>query len=189
MATADDDGTPVTCAVDMMDSGENALYFLTTKGKKLYHRLKARPFAALTGIRGGSTMTRAAVSVRGKVKECGRDTLLRLLRKNPYMYEIYPTEQSREALTAFMLYEGSGEWFDLSKKPIERFSSAFGRAAEDAGGRYIISEKCTGCGTCLAVCPQSCIELKTAPAVIRQEHCLHCGSCLAACPANAVVRE
>ena len=25
-----------------------------------------------------------------------------------------------EALTVFRLYEASGEWFDLSKKPIER---------------------------------------------------------------------
>ena len=31
------------------------------------------------------------------------------------MYEIYPTEESRRALTVFKICEGRGEWFDLSK--------------------------------------------------------------------------
>lgn len=30
-----------------------------------------------------------------------------------------------KALTVFQIYEGSGEWFDLSKKPIERASFTF----------------------------------------------------------------
>lgn len=32
MATVDDNGLPVTCAIDIMDSDENGLYFLTAKG-------------------------------------------------------------------------------------------------------------------------------------------------------------
>ena len=36
------------------------------------------------------------------------------------MNELYPSVESMSALTVFQLYEGSGEWFDLSKKPIER---------------------------------------------------------------------
>jgi hypothetical protein len=32
------------------------------------------------------------------------------------MNEIYPDTASRSALTVFVIYEGSGEWFDLSKK-------------------------------------------------------------------------
>lgn len=39
MATVDDRGLPVTCAVDIMDSDNNGLYFLTAKGKGFYHRL------------------------------------------------------------------------------------------------------------------------------------------------------
>ena len=99
-----------------------------------------------------------SVSIRGKVKEIGSERLQRLLDKNPYMYEIYPTEQSLTALMVFCLYEGQGEWFNLSKKPIERFSFSFG------GGRmeidvYFITDDCIGCGKCLSVCPQSCIVL------------------------------
>lgn len=32
-ATVDDRGLPVTCAIDIMDSDETGLYFLTAKGK------------------------------------------------------------------------------------------------------------------------------------------------------------
>ena len=35
VATVDDEGLPVTAAIDMMDSDENSLYFLTAKGCKL----------------------------------------------------------------------------------------------------------------------------------------------------------
>jgi len=33
VATVDDDGLPVTAAMDMMDSDDSSLYFLTAKGK------------------------------------------------------------------------------------------------------------------------------------------------------------
>lgn len=35
-------GLPVTCAIDMMDSDGNSLYFLTAKGKSFYERLKKK---------------------------------------------------------------------------------------------------------------------------------------------------
>ena len=70
-------------------------------------------------------MKRVAVSVRGKVKEIGSDMLPLLFEKAPYMNEIYPSAESRKALTVFQIFEGSGEWFDLSKKPIERVSFTF----------------------------------------------------------------
>ena len=190
LATADGEGNPFTCAADVMDCDENGVYFLTARGKNLYARLQARPFVALTGIKGESTMTRAALSVRGKVREEPREVLSRLLEKNPYMYEIYPAQVSREALVAFCLYDGEGEWFDLSKKPIERRRFAVGgrAAVKNEEGRYLITGKCTGCGKCLDVCPQRCIDLSLTPAVILQAHCLRCGNCLSACPVGGVER-
>lgn len=188
VATVDEDNLPVTCAIDMMDADENGLYFLTARGKNFYDRLKKRGYLALTGMKGEDTMSCTAVSVRGKVRELGSDLLPRLFEKNPYMKEIYPSPESRKALTVFQLYEGSGEWFDLSKKPIERFSFFFGQAEVKQEG-YFITDACTGCRTCEAVCPQNCIGFASIPAVIRQEHCLHCGNCMNICPQNAVIRE
>ena len=78
----------------------------------------------------------AALSIRGKVRELGSNLLPRLFEKNPYMNEIYPDAASRSALTVFVIYEGSGEWFDLSKKPIERASFTFGGAEKVLGGLF-----------------------------------------------------
>ena len=193
VATVDDEGLPVTAAIDMMDADENGLYFLTARGKSFYDRLKKRGFLALTALKGEDTMTSVAVSVRGKVRGLGYDRIPELFEKNPYMRTIYPTEESMKALTVFQIYEGTGEWFDLSRKPIERASFTFGsekaeQAAKNPEG-YYITDACIGCGSCAAVCPQSCIITDSVPHVIEQEHCLHCGNCLEACPVGAVERR
>ena len=63
IATVDDNDLPVTCAIDIMDSDENGLYFLTAKGKEFYDRLKKNGYAALTGMKGNDTLSCLAVSV------------------------------------------------------------------------------------------------------------------------------
>ena len=188
VATVDDEGFPVTAAIDMMDSNGDSLYFLTAKGKGFYDRLVKRGFIALTAVKGESTMSSVAVSVRGKVRERGYDRIPEFFEKNPYMREIYPTDESMHALTVFQIYEGSGEWFDLSKKPIERTSFAFGGSKKKENG-YYITDACDGCGNCAEVCPQNCIITDSVPFVIEQEHCLHCGNCFEACPTGAVEKR
>ena len=185
VATVDDEGLPVTAAIDIMAADEHGLYFLTAKGKGFYDRLVKRQYLALTALKGEDTMSCVVVSVRGKVRELGNERIPELFELNPYMKEIYPTEESMQALTVFQIYEGSGEWFDLSKKPIERASFTFGGAKKRAEG-YFITDACIGCGSCAAVCPQNCIMTERIPYVIEREHCLHCGNCLTACPVGAV---
>ena len=158
------------------------------RGKGFYDRLVKRGFIALTGMKGEDTMSRVAVSVRAKVRELGNDRVPMLFRKNPYMCTIYPKEESRRALTVFQIYEGTGEWFDLSRKPIERASFAFGGAEKKKDG-YCITDACIGCGNCAAVCPQNCIRTDAIPHVIEQGHCLHCGNCMEACPVGAIERR
>ena len=187
-ATVDEDGLPVTCVIDMMYADDDGLYFLTAKGKNFYKRLKEQGFLALSGTKGEDTMSCTAVSVRGKVKEIGSEMLPILFEHNPYMNEIYPTKESIKALTVFKIYEGSGEWFDLSKKPIERANFTFGGAEIKASG-YYMTDECIGCGSCLSDCPQSCIDMVNGQAVIREQNCLHCGNCAAVCPVGAVKRR
>ena len=188
VATVDDEGLPVTAAIDMMDCDDNSLYFLTAKGKGFYDRLIKRKFLAFTAMKGEDTMSTVAVSIRGKVRELGYDRIPELFDKNPYMHQIYPTEESMKALTVFQIYEGSGEWFDLSRKPIERASFTFGGVEKKTEG-YFITDSCIGCGSCVAVCPQECIRQDSIPFRIEQDHCLHCGNCMTACPVGAVVRR
>ena len=188
VATVDDEGLPVTSAIDMMDSDGDSLYFLTAKGKGLYDRLVKHGFIALTALKGRDTMSSVAVSVRGKVRELGFDRIPALFEKNRYMREIYPIEESMHALTVFQIYEGAGEWFDLSKKPIERASFTFGGSEKKEEG-YFITAACVGCGSCTEVCPQNCINNDNVPFVIAQDHCLRCGNCFEACPTGAVKKR
>ena len=88
VATVDDEGLPVTAAIDMMDSDDDSLYFLTAKGKGFYDRLVKRGFLAFTAMKGEDTLSSVAVSVRGKVRELGYGKIPELLEKNPYMYKI-----------------------------------------------------------------------------------------------------
>lgn len=185
VATVDDEGLPVTAAIDMMDYDDNGLYFLTAKGKGFYDRLMKKQYLSLTAIKGRETMSSVAVSVRGKVRNLGSNPISRLFEKNKYMYEIYPTEESRSALEAFQLYEGTGEWFDLSRKPVERVIFTFGGAAEVEDG-YFVTDKCIGCKFCYSKCPQKCIDISRKPVVIHQINCLHCGNCYEVCPVGAV---
>lgn len=186
-ATLDDFGLPVTCAVDILDHDEDSLYFLTAKGKSFYKRLKKDGFIAITGAKGTTAHNRASISLRGRVQEIGTSMLARLFEKNPFMAEVYPTEESRRTLTVFQLYEGSGEWFDFSKKPIERAHFSFG-GGEDVEKGYFITGRCVGCGSCINCCPQDCI-LEGDPFVIDQQHCMHCGNCADGCPVGAVVQR
>ena len=195
VATVDDADHPVTAAIDMMDCDEDGLLFLTARGKGFYRRLAERRYLALTGMVGESTMERVAVSVAGEVREEGPQLLPRLFERNPYMLDIYPNEEARRSLTVMRLWRGSGEWFDLSKHPIERASFAWGGAGDpEAREPYRIADACIGfgCGACMGVCPQGCIQPSVGPDdpyVIEQAHCLHCGACLEVCPVEAVVRQ
>ena len=188
VATVDEQGLPVTCAIDIMDSDENSLYFLTAQGKSFYERLKKQGYIALTGIKGENTMSSAAISLRGKVRELDTQYTKALFDKNPYMYEIYPTEESRSVIRFFQLYEGIGDWFDLSKKPVERAKFSFGGAEEIQEG-YFVTDKCIGCKLCYSKCPQKCIDISVKPVVIDQNHCLHCGNCFEICPMRAIVKR
>lgn len=117
VATVDDEGLPVTCVIDMMDYDQDGLYFLTNKGKNFYDRLVARKYLSLSATNGKPTMECTAVTVAGKVREVSSDELVQLMDKNPYMYELYPTEERRATLRAFQIYDGSGNLYELGEKP------------------------------------------------------------------------
>lgn len=188
VATNDENGQPVTCAIDMMLYDESGVYFLTAKGKSFYERLKRNEYLALTGTKGADTLSCIALSIRGKVREIGSERLPELFSAAEYMNEIYPTEQSRSALTVFQIYEGVGEWFDLSKKPIERATFSFGETQALVQG-YFVNDNCIGCKLCYSKCPQKCVDTTIKPVAIKQENCLHCGNCFEICPARAVERS
>ena len=187
IATVDRDGKPVTRVIDIMLTDENSLYFITAKGKAFYAQLMENPYVAISGMCGGEgTMNKKAVSIRGTAVNIGSARLKEVFEQNPYMADIYPQEESRTALEVFQVAEGTGEFFDLSVKPIFRDTFVLGGSMAGQQGGYFITDRCHGCRICYSKCPQKCIDMSARPFVIRQEHCLHCGNCMEACPFGAV---
>ena len=180
-ATVDAEGKPDVRIIDVMLAGEDCLYFLTARGKNFYHQLLEQGFVAMTGLSKNWEM----LSLRGKVKKMPQEYLEKIFEENPSMNDVYPGD-SRTILEVFCLYEGQGEYFDLSKTPIYPDSFLLGAAGEEEKG-YRITDGCIQCGICAQVCPQQCIDAGT-PFVIQSEHCLHCGMCAEQCPAGAIER-
>ncbi len=185
IATVDEAGQPVCRVIDIMLCDDVSLYFLTAKGKAFYTQLMSQKFVAVSGMTSqGGTMDKISVSLRGKVRNIGKDKLDEIFRENPYMAAIYPKEESRNALEVFQIYEGQGEYFDLSGEKISRDSFSFG-SIKTVSFQYVITDKCIGCAACADVCPQDCISAGT-PFKIDASNCIHCGMCKEKCPVGAV---
>lgn len=46
---------------------------------------------------------------------------------------------------------------------------------------------CTGCGSCVEVCPAEAIEINAGAAAIDDYLCILCGACQANCPQDAML--
>jgi Fe-S-cluster-containing hydrogenase component 2 len=51
------------------------------------------------------------------------------------------------------------------------------------------AEKCTGCETCVDVCPSAAITMKDGIASVDADLCVDCESCVEECPAEAIHME
>jgi len=61
-----------------------------------------------------------------------------------------------------------------------------GKRAQHNARPFSITEKCTGCGSCLEVCPASAITIDGGKSVIAGEQCIGCFECMHACPEQAI---
>ncbi len=52
---------------------------------------------------------------------------------------------------------------------------------------YVNNETCTGCGTCLEICPENAIVIQDAVAHIEDELCKGCELCVDSCPQGAIL--
>ncbi|MGC9435823.1 MAG: indolepyruvate ferredoxin oxidoreductase subunit alpha [Methanomicrobiales archaeon] len=50
-------------------------------------------------------------------------------------------------------------------------------------------EKCTGCETCVDVCPSEAIHMEDDVAVVDPDLCVDCETCVDECPAEAIHME
>ncbi len=61
-----------------------------------------------------------------------------------------------------------------------------GKRAQHNARPFSIAEKCTGCGSCIEVCPKAAICIEKGTSVIDKELCIGCFECMHVCTAHAI---
>jgi heterodisulfide reductase subunit A len=63
-----------------------------------------------------------------------------------------------------------------------------GSVEMEPNSAYVVEEACSGCRTCVALCPYSAITFDAATnrAQIKAVLCKGCGTCVAACPSSSI---
>ncbi len=51
------------------------------------------------------------------------------------------------------------------------------------------TEECTGCESCIDICPVEAISMRDDVAYIDQEECTECGTCIDECPVEAIEEQ
>ncbi|MCW2277234.1 DUF362 domain-containing protein [Heliophilum fasciatum] len=63
---------------------------------------------------------------------------------------------------------------------------AAGKKAQHDAKFVVNPEPCTGCSTCIKVCPEQAITLTDKKAAIDPARCIGCGECMTVCPVKAI---
>ena len=71
-------GHPQARVIDMMLMDEKGVYFLTAKGKAFYAQLMEQGYIALSAAKG-----KVSVSLRGKIRNIGKEKLDEIFEKTP----------------------------------------------------------------------------------------------------------
>ena len=151
---------------------------------------------------GNSVRVRAdlVVLATAAVPSAGTEDLARSTRaatdESGFLSEAHPKLRPVESLTAGVYLAGGCQF---PKDIPETVSQASGAAAkvlrlfakdemtQEPTVAYLVEELCSGCGTCVEVCPYEARELHPhlAVATVNPALCQNCGACLVACPNKA----
>ena len=184
-ATVDKHGHPQTRSISAIHYELDAIYFYTARGKNFCQQLMDDGHVqihALTKFKEMIRLSAVAKPVPDDEQKHWKDVIF---EEQPYLVNVYP-DDTRSIGIIFVIRDAQIEYFNLSVRPIDRAYFTMGDAEPECKG-FEITEQCIGCGTCLANCPQGCIE-EGKPYRIQAEHCLHCGNCFENCPADAIIR-
>lgn len=186
LATVDEAGAPQIRCVSAVHYEPDAVYFLTARGKEMARQLERDGrIQTLVHTRFNEMIRMSGVATVVPEQEQGR-WIDAIYAEQPYLANVYPGA-TRKINVIYKVGHITIDYFNLGVRPIERAVFSLDGAPAPAGGYRIDAERCIGCGTCAASCPQGCIVAGDAYR-IEAEHCLHCGACAEACPAGAVER-
>ena len=61
-----------------------------------------------------------------------------------------------------------------------------GKRAQHNARPFTVPDRCTGCGTCAEVCPETAITIEKKRSVIDRDLCIGCFDCMHVCPEQAI---
>lgn len=183
-ATADEEGKPQVRNISAIHFEDDALYFFTARGKDFCRGLLSKPDVQILGYTKYKEMIRLSGRAFSVPQDEQNKWIATIFNEQPYLANVYPGD-TRNIGIIFCIRDFEIEYFNLGVKPIFRESYVVGKVKPAKKG-YFISGDCIGCGSCIDVCPQRCIE-EGSPYRIQPEHCLHCGGCFEICPSSAVI--
>lgn len=186
LATVDEAGAPQIRCVSAVHYEPDAVYFLTARGKEMARQLdRDGRIQTLVHTRFNEMIRMSGVATAAPADEQAR-WIDAIYAEQPYLANVYPGD-TRKINVIYKVESIVLDYFNLGVRPIERAVFSLDGAPAPAKGYRIDAERCIGCGTCAASCPQGCI-VEGDTYRIEPEHCLHCGACAEACPAGAVER-
>ncbi len=130
VSMVDQDGLPISAYMDVMLADASGVYFLTSNnGRNLYHDLNCSRVVSVCGKTDGDYFHAKMVSLKGKIRNIGKDRVDELIERNPYMKKLYPDEQPdrRKILDVFQIYEGEGTFQEFSSNPPIKVNFVFGK--------------------------------------------------------------
>ena len=185
-ATVDKEGAPQIRNISAIHYEPDALYFFTARGKNFCKELMEDGRVQILGYTRYKEMIRMSAKAYAVAEEEQAKWRDLIFEEQPYLSNVYPGE-TRKIGIVFCIDRAQIEYFNLGVNPIFRETYTLGDAGVGEKG-YYITDACVGCGACVAVCPQRCIE-EGAPYRIQRNHCLHCGNCYENCPVHAIRRK
>ena len=189
LATVDKSGAPqIRCISAVHYNDDGSFYFFTAKGKNVTSELLDDGRVQILVYTRFKEMIRLSAKAYPVSEEKQKESIDIIFSEQPYLSNLYPGNK-RYIGICFEVKDASIEYFNLGMNPIFRETYTIGNCRTEFKG-YFITDKCTGCGKCLSVCPQNCIDKGSLkPYNIRQNNCLHCGNCAVNCPVGAIERR
>lgn len=183
-ATVNRKGEPQVRCISGIHFEDDALYFVTAKGKDFARQLLSDGRIQIAGL----TRYGELIRLSGTVEQCSGSAAVKMrdqiFAAHPELADTYPGT-TRGIIAVFALKDMVVDYFDNKRSPIFRDSYVIGSAEITPHG-YHITDACTECGRCVVACPEGVIE-EGSPYEIEQHHCLRCGACQEVCPVGAVV--
>lgn len=167
---------PSVRIVVIADIQDESIYFMTARGKPMFHQLKKNPYVSIVGKCDEDIMIR----LEGKIKIMeDKSFLLDLIKGFEGMYT-----GKTDILEMFYINSGTGEIFDLREETPARLQFSFGDSIIKKPN-YQITKKCLGCGTCKDLCVTGAI-IEGENYFIDPYLCVNCGRCDMHCPNKAI---